>query len=102
MTNAKVYAKLLAKQILYMLRVNLFKKQANLVSLRLLNKLKENEASLSGWVIDHENDVKENSEKYKSSVLFYLKNGFKVYPGSRLETLILSAGKISWHRNFAT
>lgn len=64
----------------------------------LLNELKEKEESLSGWVIDHENDAKLNGEKYKSPVLFYLKNGFKVYSDSRLEIPILSAVKISWHR----
>ncbi|HEY5408168.1 MAG TPA: hypothetical protein VIJ92_13820 [Ginsengibacter sp.] len=63
----------------------------------LLNKLKEKEESLSGWVIDHENDIKQNGEKYKSPVLFYLKNGFKIYSDSRLEIPILSAAKISWH-----
>ena len=62
----------------------------------LLNKLKESEDTLNGWVIDHENDVKQNGERYKSPVLFYLKNGFKVY--SRLEIPALSAAKISWHR----
>lgn len=64
----------------------------------LLNKLKENEESLNGWVIDHQNDVKQNGEKYKSPVIFYLKNDFKLYPDSRLEIPILSAVKIRWQR----
>lgn len=65
----------------------------------LLNKLKENEESLHGWVIDHENDIKPNGEKYKSPVSFYLKNGFTIYPDSRLEIPVLSAAKISWFRS---
>jgi GNAT superfamily N-acetyltransferase len=64
----------------------------------LLNQLKENEEVLNGWVIDHENEVKENGEKYRSPVNFYLKNGFVVYPELRLEIPILSAAKIVWCR----
>jgi hypothetical protein len=62
----------------------------------LLNKLKENEELINGWVIDHENDMKQNGESYKSPVQFYLKNGFILYPDIRLEIPILSAVKISW------
>jgi hypothetical protein len=29
-------------------------------------------------VVDHENDVKQNKEHYKSPLLFYVKNGFVI------------------------
>jgi len=64
----------------------------------LLDKLKEKETLLNGWVIDDENDIKQNGEKYKSPVSFYLKNGFTIHPDIRLEIPVLSAAKISWHR----
>jgi len=64
----------------------------------LLNKLKEGEEVLNGWVIDHENDARQNGEKYKSPVSFYLKNGFSIFPELRLEIPILSAAKIIWCR----
>ncbi|GAB3830869.1 GNAT family N-acetyltransferase [Pontibacter rugosus] len=63
---------------------------------RLLRLVQENERQLSGWVIDHDNDVKSNEEKYSSPLGFYLKNSFKVCPEERLETDIISAVKISW------
>lgn len=64
----------------------------------LLNKLKENESNLTGWVIDHEDDIKQNGEKYKSPMAFYLKNDFTIHPGRRFETEMMSAVKISWQR----
>lgn len=32
----------------------------------LINELKKKMTSLNGWVIDHENKVKQNTNKYKS------------------------------------
>jgi GNAT superfamily N-acetyltransferase len=64
----------------------------------LLNALKEHERNLNGWVIDHNNDVKQNGEPYASPLNFYLKNGFTVFPESRLEIPILSTIKIAWQR----
>jgi GNAT superfamily N-acetyltransferase len=62
----------------------------------LINKLKQNTEILNGWVIDHENDIKQNGKPYRSPLQFYQKNGFGVITGSRLETPALSAVKISW------
>jgi hypothetical protein len=42
----------------------------------LMEELKKNKDSLNGLVVDHENDVKQNKEHYKSPLLFYVKNGF--------------------------
>jgi hypothetical protein len=41
----------------------------------LMEELKRKD-SLNGLVVDHENDVKQNKEHYKSPLLFYVKNGF--------------------------
>lgn len=62
----------------------------------LLNKLKENQPLLNGWVIDAGDAMKENGEAYKSPLNFYLKNGFKVCHAERFESEAMSAVKIQW------
>ena len=62
----------------------------------LLNELKDRESNLNGWVIDHDIDLKENKENYKSPLDFYLKNSFKTIPAVRLELDKISAVKIKW------
>jgi len=64
---------------------------------QLLYKLKEKEPVLNGWVIDHDNAIKSNKEKYKSPLNFYIKNKFEATT-LRLETEKLSAVKISWSK----
>ena len=64
----------------------------------LLDKLKEYERALNGWVIDHDRDVKQNGELYTSPLVFYQKNGFTVCPEIRFEIEVLSAVKITWQR----
>lgn len=64
----------------------------------LLDRLKEGEAQLNGWVIDHDRDVLLNGEPYRSPLAFYLKNGFAVCPETRLELEVMSAVKIRWER----
>lgn len=65
----------------------------------LLNELKKAEIELNGWVVDHENDIKQDGEKYKSPLAFYSKNDFTVCKEIRLETAKISAVKIKWRRN---
>ena len=62
----------------------------------LLNKLKEQENRLSGWVIDHAHDIKTNGSKYQSPLGFYLKNNFIIHTGTRIESEKISAVKIGW------
>lgn len=64
----------------------------------LLDRLKQDEEVLNGWVIDHNNDTKKDGEKYQSPLFFYQKNGFSISPENRLETSTLSAVKITWKR----
>ena len=62
----------------------------------LLNKVRQEEIKLNGWVIDHGQDKKQNGEFYKSPLNFYLKNGFILLPAIRLELDKMSAVKIEW------
>ena len=65
---------------------------------QLLNLAKEKEATLNGWVIDHNRDKKRNGESYTSPLNFYLKNGFKILSNNRLELDKISAVQIKWVR----
>lgn len=65
---------------------------------KILNLAKEKESELNGWVIDKSNDRKKNGELYKSSLNFYLKNGFKKFDKERLELEKISAVKIKWKK----
>lgn len=62
----------------------------------LINELKKYNDILNGWVTDHENEVKQNNEIYKSPMVFYLKNGFTILAETRLENEKMSAVKINW------
>ncbi|MDR6195298.1 GNAT family N-acetyltransferase [Siphonobacter sp. SORGH_AS_0500] len=64
---------------------------------QMLNKLKENEDALNGWVIDQNSDRKLNGSLYQSPLEFYQKNNFQVIPEIRLETI--SAVKIRWKKS---
>ena len=64
----------------------------------LINELKKNNHSLNGWVTDHENEVKQNNEFYKSPMPFYIKNGFTILTETRIENEKMSAVKINWTR----
>lgn len=62
-----------------------------------LDKIKSRCTELYGWVIDHNNDLKENGEPYMSPLQFYIKNDFIVLPDERLELDNISAVKIRWN-----
>lgn len=66
----------------------------------LIDKLKEKEDSLLGWVIDHNEEVKANGSIYYSPLPFYEKNGFVVQPEIRLESDKMSAVRIEWKKQF--
>lgn len=60
----------------------------------LMKRLKEDLTEFYGWVIDHNDDKKENGESYQSPLLFYVKQGFEVLYGTRIDTDMLKAVKI--------
>ncbi|KFF07444.1 hypothetical protein [Flavobacterium reichenbachii] len=62
----------------------------------LINELKKNNNSLNGWVIDQENEVKQNKEFYISPMPFYIKNDFTVLKEVRIENEKMSGVKINW------
>jgi hypothetical protein len=64
----------------------------------LLKELKKNSFVLNGWVIDHQNEIKQNKEPYLSPIEFYFKNGFVLVENARLENETISAIKIKWEK----
>ena len=68
------------------------------LGIKMLNLAKEKESELTGWVIDHSNDKKQNGEIYESPLSFYLKNGFELLIKNRLEHEKISAVKIKWKK----
>jgi GNAT superfamily N-acetyltransferase len=64
----------------------------------LLEKLKMEEETLNGWVIDHDNDCKQSGAAYKSPLRFYEINGFTVCAETRVDNEKISAVKIIWKR----
>jgi GNAT superfamily N-acetyltransferase len=74
------------------------KMQGKRLGTRLLNKLKEKEALLNGWVTDHNRYVRQDGTAYPPPLAFYLKNGFEVCNDVRLEVEKLSAVKIKWDK----
>lgn len=64
----------------------------------LLEELTENVNSISAWVVDHDLDVKADGTPYRSPLQFYLKNGFEVQEGVRLEIETISAAKLVWSK----
>lgn len=67
----------------------------------LLDSLKESLDEFYGWVIDHNRDVKANGEPYSTPLPFYLKNGFQLLTGQRIESELISAVKIKWRKSDA-
>ena len=63
---------------------------------KMLNIIKEGNDKLSGWVIDHNDDLKANGLPYKSPLGFYTRNGFTTCPQVRLELEKISAVRIEW------
>ena len=63
---------------------------------KMLDELKKNEKILNGWVVDHNNDKKNNGQPYVSPLKFYKKNGFEILTDIRLENEKISAVKIKW------
>ena len=63
---------------------------------KMLEKLKQVEPILNGWVIDHNNDKKKDGLIYVSPLKFYEKCEFEIQDDMRLELDKISAVKIKW------
>jgi RimJ/RimL family protein N-acetyltransferase len=60
----------------------------------LINRLKRDLGEFYGWVIDHNNDLKQNGEIYNTPIEFYLKNGFEILCEERIDSEMIKAVKI--------
>ena len=63
---------------------------------KMLDKLKQTNHELYGWVIDHNYDKKINGKPYNSPLTFYKKHNFEIVETERLELEKISAVKIRW------
>ena len=65
----------------------------------LIDKLKDVENQLNGWVVENDKELKKNGEPYHSPLDFYLKNDFILDDSNRFETEKLTTVKIEWIKN---
>lgn len=63
---------------------------------RLLNLAKESNLALNGWVIDNDNELKQNGELYKSPIGFYRKNGFGILTDLKFDYQNIQGIKVKW------
>jgi hypothetical protein len=68
------------------------------IGTQILNLLKSLEINLSGWVIDHNRDLKLDGTSYLSPIDFYMKNGFSICNDIRIKSEKISALKIVWKK----
>lgn len=57
----------------------------------LLAEMKKEGRAFSGWVIDHDTDLKSDGTFYQSPLHFYLKNGFSLDESCRLNNEMIKA-----------
>jgi GNAT superfamily N-acetyltransferase len=57
----------------------------------LLSEMKKEGVPCSGWVIDHDTDLKSDGNYYLSPLNFYLKNGFSLDDSCRLNNEMIKA-----------
>ncbi|HQU84552.1 MAG TPA: GNAT family N-acetyltransferase [Pyrinomonadaceae bacterium] len=73
------------------------KAQGKGLGVKLIETLQSAEKRLFGWVIDNDESVKSNGEKYRSPLGFYRKLGFKVHHHEKYLKGGISGVKIEWH-----
>lgn len=66
---------------------------------QLMQRAKEANHQLNGWVIDQHHCVKMNGDLYHSPLEFYVKNGFVIDPNKRLEHKNIQMIKIIWDKH---
>jgi GNAT superfamily N-acetyltransferase len=66
---------------------------------KFLNLAKELNSELNGWVIDNDNEPKQNGENYKSPIGFYRKNGFEIRTDVQLKKKNINGIKVTWKSN---
>ncbi|WP_335965051.1 GNAT family N-acetyltransferase [Galbibacter sp. PAP.153] len=63
---------------------------------RFLNLAKERNSELNGWVIDNDDEPKQNGENYLSPIGFYRKNGFEIRTDIQLKKKNINGIKVIW------
>lgn len=66
------------------------------IGTHLLTDAQNRKVKLLGWVIDHETELRSDGSIYPTPLSFYMKNGFVVNAGTRLEIPNLSTVQIEW------
>lgn len=57
----------------------------------LLTEMKKENLAFSGWVIDHDSDLRSDGSNYLSPLNFYLKNGLSIDESCRLNNEMIKA-----------
>lgn len=65
---------------------------------RFLDRAKERNSVLIGWVIDNSDEPKQNGEPYLSPIGFYRKNGFTVRPDIQTKKKNINGIRVIWER----
>jgi GNAT superfamily N-acetyltransferase len=63
---------------------------------KFLNLAKQRNSELNGWVIDNDNERKQNGQNYKSPIGFYRKNAFEVRTDIQLKKKNINGIKVIW------
>lgn len=66
---------------------------------RFLTLAKERYSELNGWVIDNDNEPKQNGETYKSPIEFYRKNSFEILGDIQLKKKNINGIRVVWKKN---
>ena len=70
------------------------KNQGKGIGSLLIDRLKRDLGVFYGWVIDHNNDLKQDGEFYQTPLTFYASRGFEVLKQQRIDSELISAVKI--------
>ncbi len=63
---------------------------------KFLNLAKERNSELNGWVIDTNNEPKQNGENYLSPIGFYRKNDFEIQTDIQLKKKDINGIRVIW------
>jgi GNAT superfamily N-acetyltransferase len=63
---------------------------------KMINLAKERHSELNGWVIDNDNEPRQNGKSYRSPIGFYRKCGFEIRNDIRIEKKKISGIKVIW------
>lgn len=66
---------------------------------KLLHLAKQTNAELNGWVIDNNEQQKQNGQSYKSPIGFYKKNNFEIVPDIQSKKNGIKGIKVRWKKS---